>query len=101
MLPPPPLPFIRIFLGIDWSQSPIFSWDRLDIPRLTATAILIFNVPRGRAPGIIALGDVREEGGGGGGEKNRGTVITSLQPAFTERVVPATQAFDWSLDNGC
>ena len=34
-------------------------------------------------------------------EKNRGTVITSLQLAFTERVVPATQAFDWSLDNRC
>ena len=39
--------------------------------------------------------------GGGGGEKNRGTVIISLQLAFTERVVPATQAFDWSLDNRC
>ena len=38
---------------------------------------------------------------GGGGEKNRGTVITSLQLTFTERVVPATQAFDWSLDNRC
>ena len=50
----------------------------------------------GRTSGIIALG-----GGGGGkrGEKNRGTVITSLQLAFTERVAPATQAFDWSLDN--
>ena len=24
-----------------------------------------------------------------------------LQLAFTERVVPATQAFDWSLDNRC
>ena len=35
------------------------------------------------------------------GEKNRGTVITSLQVAFTERVVLATQAFDWSLDNRC
>ena len=49
--------------------------------------------------GIIAPG-----GGGrgrGGGEKNRGTVITSLQLAFTERVVPATQAFDWSLDMRC
>ena len=34
-------------------------------------------------------------------EKNRGTVITSLQLSFTERVVPATQAFDWSLDNRC
>ena len=30
-------------------------------------------------------------GGGGGSEKNRGTAITSLQLAFTERVVPATQ----------
>ena len=40
-------------------------------------------------------------GEGGGGEKNRGTVITSLQLAFTERVAPATQAFDWSLDNVC
>ena len=51
------------------------------------------NVPRGQASGIIALG--------GEGVKNRGTVITSLQLAFTERVVPATQAFDWSLDNRC
>ena len=32
-------------------------------------------------------------------EKNRGTVITSLQLTFKERIVPATQAFDWSLDN--
>ena len=55
--------------------------------------ILISNVLRGRASGIIALG--------GGGEKNRGTVITSLQLGFMERVVPATQAFDWSLDNRC
>ena len=35
------------------------------------------------------------------GEKNRGTVITSLQFAFTEHVVPATQAFDWSSDKRC
>ena len=41
------------------------------------------------------------EGGGGRSEKNRGTVITSPQLAFTERVVPATQAFDRSLDNRC
>ena len=38
--------------------------------------------------GIIA------QGKGGGVERNRGTVITSLQLAFTEHVVPATQAFD-------
>ena len=36
-----------------------------------------------------------------GEKKNRGTVITSPQLVFTERVVPATQAFDWSLDNRC
>ena len=48
--------------------------------------------------GIIALG---EGGGGEGGEKNKGTVITSLQLAFTECVVPATQVFNWSLDNRC
>ena len=64
------------------------------MPCLTVMAILIFNVQRGRVSGIIAQGR-------GGGEKNRGTVITSLQLAFTERVVPATQAFDWSLDNVC
>ena len=28
-------------------------------------------------------------------------LITSVQLAFTERVVPTTQAFDWSLDNRC
>ena len=58
---------------IDWSQSPIFSWDRLGISRLTVTGILMSNVPRGRASGILALG-----GWGGGGreksEKNRGTL---------------------------
>ena len=46
--------------------------------------------------GIIAVG--------GGGEKNRGTVIRAAcgsQLTFTERVVPAMQAFDWSLDNRC
>ena len=45
----------------------------------------------------------RRRGGGGGwrGENNGGTVITSLQLALTELVVPATQVFDWSLDNRC
>ena len=41
---------------------------------------------------------------GEGGEKNRGTVIRAAcgsQLAFTECVVPATQAFDLSLDNRC
>ena len=40
-------------------------------------------------------------GGLGGSVKKRGTVITSLQLAFTERVVPATQAFDCSLNDTC
>ena len=29
-------------LQVDCSQSPIFSWDRLDIPRLTVTRVLLF-----------------------------------------------------------
>ena len=47
------------------------------------------------------VGDYSSRGRGGGGEKFRKTVITSLQLAFTERVVPATQALDWSLDSRC
>ena len=42
---------------------------------------------------IIALG--------GGSDKKGGTIITPLQLAFTERVVPVTQAFNWSLDSRC
>ena len=60
-------------------------------------AILIFKCTEG-----AGVGDYSSNGGGGGGmQKNRGTVITLLQLAFTEPVVPATQAFDWSLDNRC
>ena len=77
---------------VDCSQSHIFSWDRLDISRLTVTGILIFKCTNGADVGDYSSGR---------GEKNRGTVITSLQLAFTERVAPATQAFDWSLDNRC
>ena len=33
-----------------------------------------------------------------GSKKIRGTVPTSLRLAFTEHFVPATQAFDWSID---
>ena len=56
-------------------------------------AILIFKCTEGAGVGDYSSGR--------GGEKNRGTVITSLQLAFTERIVPATQVFDWSLDNRC
>ena len=40
-------------------------------------------------------------GGGGGVWEEDGPFLTSLQLAFTERVVTLTQAFDWSLDNRC
>ena len=33
--------------SVDCSQSAIFSWDRLDIPRLTVTAILFFKCTEG------------------------------------------------------
>ena len=36
---------------LDCSQSPIFSRDRLDIPRLTVTAILIFKCTEGEGVG--------------------------------------------------
>ena len=36
------LVYLWSHLQVDCSQSPIFSWDRLDIPRLTVTAILLF-----------------------------------------------------------
>ena len=60
----------------------------------SAREILIFKCTEG-----AGVGDYSSWGGGG--EKNRWTVITPLQLPFTERVVPATQAFDWSLDNRC
>ena len=44
----------------DWSQSPIFSWDRWDIPRLTVTAILIFKCTEG-----TGVGDYSSSGGRG------------------------------------
>ena len=42
----------------DCSQSPIFSWDRLDIPRLTVTAILLFKDTEG-----AGVGDYSSSGG--------------------------------------
>ena len=50
-------------LGVDCSQSPVFSWDRLDIPRLTVTGILIFKGTEG-----AGVGDYSSEGGGERGE---------------------------------
>ena len=51
----------RVRIPLDCSQSPIFSRDRLDIQRLTATAILIFKCTEGWTSVIITLG-----GRGGG-----------------------------------
>ena len=59
------------------------------------TAISIFKCIEG-----AGVGDYSARGREAG-EKDRGTVITSLQLAFAERVAPATQAFDWSLENRC
>ena len=44
---------------LDCSQSSIFSCDRLDIPRLTVTAILIFKGTEG-----AGVGDYSSSGGG-------------------------------------
>ena len=41
---------------LDCSQSPIFSWDRLDIPRLTVTGILIFKCTEGAGVGDYRFG---------------------------------------------
>ena len=43
--------FILLLVDLDCSQSPIFSWDRLDMPRLTVTAILIFKCTEGAGVG--------------------------------------------------
>ena len=47
--------FLQLYL--DFSQSPIFSWDRLNIPRLTVTAILIFKCTKGAGVGRRASGE--------------------------------------------
>ena len=49
---------------VDCSQSPIFSWDRLDILRLTVTAILIFKCTEG-----ADVGDYSSCWGGGRARK--------------------------------
>ena len=58
---------------VDFSQSPIFSWDRLDKPRLTVMGILIFKCTEGA--GVRNYSSKGGRGGGGGGvgrgEKNK------------------------------
>ena len=56
--------FHLFFIDIDCSQSPIFSWDRLDIQRLTVTGILIFKCTEG-----VGVGDYSSGGEGKGREK--------------------------------
>ena len=63
--------FFFYLQGLDCSQSPIFSSDRLDIPRLlTVTAILILKCTEGAGVGDYGWGR-------GKGEKNRGPVYFS------------------------
>ena len=45
--PLPPQYYVYYTIQVDCSKSPIFSWDRLDIPRLTVTAILLFKCIEG------------------------------------------------------
>ena len=52
--------------NLDFSQSPIFSWDRLDMQRLTVTGILIFKSTEG-----VGVGDYSSGGLGGGGGEGR------------------------------
>ena len=54
--------FIEIAKVVDCSKSPIFSWDRLDIPRHTVTGILIFNCTEGAGVGNYSWGGGRGEG---------------------------------------
>ena len=50
---------LPLTIYLDCSQSTIFSWDRLDIPRLTVTGMLIFKCTEG-----AGVGDYNSEGGG-------------------------------------
>ena len=71
---------------IDCSQSPIFSWDRLGIPRLTVTGILIFKCTEGAGVGNYSSG----ERVGGGREKLRVPLFFSLPP----KPPPPPSSFD-------
>ena len=71
---------------IDCSQSPIFSWDRLGIPRLTATAILIFKCTEG-----AGVGDYSSRWRGGGRwRENRPRPLSSFDTHA--RWQPVTQS---------
>ena len=51
-------------ISLDHSQSPIFSWHCLDIPRLTVTGILIFKCTEG-----VGVEDYSSGGGAGEGRE--------------------------------
>ena len=76
---------------LDCSQSPIFSWDRLDIQRLTATAILIFKCPEG-----ADAGDYSSRWGGGGWGRRGASSQTAPPPLSSfdthARWQPVTQS---------
>ena len=85
---------ITVSMYLDCSQSPIFSLDRREMALLNVNGRhLDFQMYRGSGRWGLLLWGKRAR-------KIEG-LLTSLQLAFTERVVPATQAVDWSLDNRC
>ena len=72
-------------------HSPLFFHEIVEIERFALQAAILDECQNYLGGG----------GGLGGSEKNRGTVLTSLQLTFMECVVPAMQVFDSSLDNRC
>ena len=60
---------------LDCSQSPIFSWDRLDIPRLIVTGIFIFKCTERKGVGDYSSG-------GGGARKIASIFLASSQTAY-------------------
>ena len=75
-------------LNLDCSQSPIFLWDRLDIPHLTVMAILIFKCTKGAGVGCYSSG-----GRGVGWEKLRD--CNNITAACVHRVRCTSNAGVW------
>ena len=84
------LVYLWSHLQVDCSQSPIFSWDRLDIPRLTVTGILIFKCTE-RA----GVGD-DSSWGGGEGRENRPRPLSSFDTHARWQPVTQSARSRWS-----
>ena len=72
--------FIGNWSDRDCLQSPIFSWDGLDIPHLIVTAILIFKCTEG-----TGVGDYSSRAGGWGAG---GAAVMLLQSLYFSRLLP-------------